>query len=84
MAISTDEMSSWVGAGIRIPKQRDRNGSMTLEQELQMRIMRHCEEYFSMVRRRPACACLHQARTARKCQIERWGVRIATMNDKDR
>ena len=30
----------------------------TLEHELQMRIMRHCDEYFSIVRRSPACACL--------------------------
>ena len=66
MAINTDEMSSCVGAGIRMPKQRDRNGSRTLEQELQMRIMRHCDEYFSIVRRRPACACLYQVMTERE------------------
>jgi len=73
MAISTDEISSCVGAGIRMPKQRDRSGSITLEQELQMRIMRHCDEYFSIVRRRPACACLYQVSTVREVSERRSG-----------
>lgn len=38
-------MSSRLGAGIRIPRQRDRSGSMIFEAELQSNIMRHWEEY---------------------------------------
>ena len=47
-----------VGAGMRMPRQRDRRGSMTLDGELHSKMILHCDEYFSIVRLRPAWACL--------------------------
>jgi hypothetical protein len=46
-AIDTNKLliSSFVGAGMRIPRQRERNGSIIFEGELQSNIIRHWEEY---------------------------------------
>jgi hypothetical protein len=39
--VRTLAISSWEGAGTRIPRQRERTGSMTLDAELHIKIMRH-------------------------------------------
>lgn len=38
-------ISSSDGAGTRIPRQRERTGAITLEDELQINISRQCDEY---------------------------------------
>lgn len=45
MSTSAVAISSSVGAGTLMPRQRDRRGAITFERELQMRMMRHCAEY---------------------------------------
>ena len=49
---------------MRIPKQRDRMGSMTLEGFVQIITNRQADEDFSMVLLRPACACLDKRSTS--------------------
>lgn len=40
-------MSSTEGAAMRMPRQRDRKGSMSFDAELHSRMILHCEEYLS-------------------------------------
>ena len=49
---------------MRIPKQRDRMGSMTLEGFVQIITNRQADEDFSMVLLRPAWACLDNRSTS--------------------
>jgi hypothetical protein len=44
------------GAGTRIPRHRDRTGSITLDKHVATRISRQVAVYFSIVRRNAACA----------------------------
>eukprot|EP01139_Manchomonas_bermudensis_P000296 Amastigsp_a292_21.p3 type:complete len:150 gc:universal Amastigsp_a292_21:841-392(-) len=49
-------ISATDGAAIRMARQRERRGSITLDVDEQMRIRRHVAEYFSIVRRSEFCA----------------------------
>jgi len=54
--VITPIMSRTVGAGTRMPRHRERTGSMTLLGLLHTRIRRQVVECFSIVRRSAACA----------------------------
>lgn len=47
--MSTFEISSCEGEGTLMPRQRDRTGSIIFDAELQMRIIRHWDEYLQIV-----------------------------------
>jgi hypothetical protein len=74
---STLIMSDCDGAETRIPRQRERTGSMTLLRLFATRIRRQVAVYFSMVRRRAACASLVSLSTSESNNT--FQVRVASL-----
>mmetsp|Transcript_32394 Transcript_32394/g.103288 ORF Transcript_32394/g.103288 Transcript_32394/m.103288 type:complete len:213 (+) Transcript_32394:1111-1749(+) len=62
----TSTTSFSVGAGTRMPRHRDRTGSMTFDGFSQQRINRQLVVHFSIVLRNAACACFVRRSTSTK------------------